>query len=128
MAGGLHDHAHIPKGGIGSDTQEAAATLLKSFFAACAASATTSLSTSLANLPRCRICNMNGLGPCRHVREVVGEMEHLYGQSWKQHQVHRFLAETCKHPTCDSLQHWRQLVLQECCTDVMELLDLVARP
>ena len=59
-----------PKGGIGSDTREAAATLLKSFFAACAASATTSLSTSPADLPRCMAGNTNAVGACRHV--VVG--------------------------------------------------------
>ena len=80
-----------PKGGIGSDTREAAATLLKSFFAACAASATTSLSTSPADLPRCMAGNTNAEGACRHVREVVDKMEFLYGHNWKHHQVHLFL-------------------------------------
>ena len=106
----------VPKHGVGKDKLAESASLLEAFLKSVSASATTALATSPADLPRCSMGNIDGQGACRHVREVVAKMYVLYGQSWKQHQVHHFLAETCLHPTCPSLQHWRQLVLQECCT------------
>ena len=106
----------VPKHGVGKDKLAESASLLEAFLKSVSASVTTALATSPADLPRCSMGNIDGQGACRHVREVVAKMYVLYGQSWKQHQVHHFLAETCLHPTCPSLQHWRQLVLQECCT------------